>query len=74
MHWWRFLIYNALGGALWVGAWSLGIYLAGEHMAQLLRLFRSTEPYVATAGVIALLLGLLYIFRRAKTKIDPGRG
>ncbi len=71
MHWWRFLIYNALGGALWVGAWGLGMYLAGAHMAQLLRSFRGIEPYVAAAGVIALLLSLWYIFRR--TKIDPGR-
>jgi membrane protein DedA with SNARE-associated domain len=32
MHWLRFLIFNAIGAALWVGTWvSLG-YLAGNHI------------------------------------------
>jgi membrane protein DedA with SNARE-associated domain len=65
MHWWRFLIYNALGGTLWVGAWGLGMYIAGQHMEQLLNLFRRFEPYVAAAGMVALLLTLVYLLMRS---------
>src|SRR5215469_1372163 len=33
MHWRRFLVFNAIGAALWVGTWvSLG-YLAGNHIS-----------------------------------------
>jgi membrane protein DedA with SNARE-associated domain len=32
MNWWRFLVFNALGGALWVAAWGLGAFYFGEHL------------------------------------------
>src|SRR5947209_14681531 len=32
MHWLRFLIFNALGAALWVAAWTSLGYVAGDHV------------------------------------------
>src|SRR5262249_24835633 len=33
MDWRRFLLFNALGAALWVGLWVLGAFYLGEHMS-----------------------------------------
>lgn len=35
MPWWRFLTFNALGAALWVGFWGGGAFFLGEHFAQI---------------------------------------
>ena len=42
MHWLRFLVFNAIGAALWVGTWvSLG-YLAGDHITTIYHYITST--------------------------------
>src|SRR5919198_1499452 len=33
MHWLRFLIFNAIGAALWVGTWVTAGYFAGNYIA-----------------------------------------
>ena len=44
MHWLRFLAYNALGAALWVGTWvSIG-YFAGQHINTI---YRRHHPVLA---------------------------
>ena len=40
MNWWRFLLFNALGGALWVATWVLGAYYLGEHASSIAGLAR----------------------------------
>jgi membrane protein DedA with SNARE-associated domain len=47
----HFLLYNALGAALWAGAWSLGVYFLGERMIARL-------PGIARAGYVLLALAL----------------
>src|SRR5262249_60078191 len=32
MPWWRFLAFNALGGAAWVAVWTIAGYVAGDHI------------------------------------------
>lgn len=66
MPWWRFLFFNALGAALWVGAWGAGIYLLGKHMEAVLDVVGYIEPYLIGAGIMALILGAAYILRRKK--------
>jgi membrane protein DedA with SNARE-associated domain len=52
MPWKRFLVFNMLGAALWVGTWTSLGYLAGNHVETIARDF----TYVAVVvGVIALL-------------------
>jgi len=66
MPWWRFLFYNALGAALWVGVWGGGIYFLGKHMEAALDVLSYLEPYLIGAGVMALILGAVYILRRRR--------
>ena len=40
MSWWRFLLFNALGGALWVATWVLGAYYLGKHASSIAGLAR----------------------------------
>lgn len=55
MRWLRFLLYNAIGAALWVGTWSTLFYLLGRQAEQYGVLFRRLQ-YVLLA---ALALGII---------------
>ena len=59
MHWKRFIPFNALGAALWVGLWvSLG-YLAGNHITTIYEQITRYSLYVliALAVAVAALIG-----------------
>lgn len=64
MTWWRFLAFNALGATLWVGLWGWGVFYLGRHMEQVHTAFRRLEPYVVAAGVLALVVVVVYLFWR----------
>lgn len=67
MPWWTFTAYNALGAALWVGCWGLGIYYLDEHWRAILGLIRQLNPWVTTvtlAGMALLLAWGGYYWRR----------
>lgn len=64
MPWWRFLTYNAVGAALWIGLWGYGVYRLGRHIDRLLELFARFEPYVIGAGIVAAAALVIYVFRR----------
>jgi membrane protein DedA with SNARE-associated domain len=64
MPWPRFLGFNALGAALWVGVWGYGVYRLGQHMEQALVLLKVVEPYLIGAGVLAVFGLLVYLLRR----------
>jgi membrane protein DedA with SNARE-associated domain len=58
MEWRRFLLFNALGGALWVLAWSLAGFYLGEHVhdvATLVHDFGMAGAVVAVAVVAAVV-------------------
>ena len=48
MPWPRFLLFNALGAALWVGIWTTLGYVAGSHVETIARYF----TYFAIAAVV----------------------
>lgn len=73
MAWWRFVVYNALGAALWVGVWGLGVYVAGQHMAGTLALFKDEEPYVVIAVLLAAGVGAWYVLRRRQAGVPDSR-
>jgi membrane protein DedA with SNARE-associated domain len=55
MHWLRFLAYNALGAALWVGTWvSIG-YFAGQHINTIYGVITRYSLYVAIAAVVVIV-------------------
>ncbi len=64
MTWLRFLGFNALGAALWVGVWGYGVYRLGEHLDQVLVWLKVVEPYLAGVGVLAVLGLLGYLLGR----------
>jgi len=60
MAWHRFLLYNAVGAALWVGVWGLGVYHLGHRIASVLPwVHRLGYAAVALLG-IAILVALVF--------------
>jgi membrane protein DedA with SNARE-associated domain len=66
MPWWRFLLYNATGGAVWSLVYGLGSYHAGARLEQLDR------PLGFVLGVLALLaVAALAVFvRRNQRRLE----
>ena len=60
MPWWAFTAYNALGAALWVGCWGLGIYYLDEHWRAILEFIRQLNPWVAAITLTGIALLLAY--------------
>jgi membrane protein DedA with SNARE-associated domain len=54
MHWLRFVAFNALGAALWVGTWvSIG-YFAGQHIGAVYETITRYSYYVLIAAAVLL--------------------
>lgn len=65
MSWWRFLPYNALGAALWVGFWGMGIYAFGNALTRLAPWLNGIGIVVAIIIVLVLAAMLLHrVLRR----------
>ena len=68
MHWRRFVVFNALGAALWVGLWvSLG-YLAGNHITTLYTQITRYSLYVLIALAVALVAFIAWRLWRRRTR------
>ncbi len=58
MHWARFLLFNAIGAALWVALWASVGYLSGNHITSIYHTVTRYDLYFAVAvGVV--LVGLI---------------
>lgn len=59
MPWLRFVAYNALGAALWVGVWTSVGYFSGSHITAIYNDAKRYETYVAiaVAAVVVILVG-----------------
>ncbi|TWV33683.1 DedA family protein [Streptomyces misionensis] len=65
MHWRRFLLFNALGAALWVGLWTSLAYLAGSHITEVYDEIKRYEIYVLAAfAVLVVALVVRHVLRR----------
>lgn len=64
MPWWKFLAFNAMGAALWVGLWGGAAYYLDTRMNTVLMLFKRVEPYVIGIGVVGLVFLIIYLLRR----------
>ncbi len=62
MNWLRFLTFNALGAALWVGLWTTVGYTAGSHIDSIYKQLTRYELYLAVVVATAVLA---WIARRA---------
>lgn len=65
MPWKRFLIYNAIGAALWVGTWGYGVYALGKQFLDYLPMIEKFSFYLVTAlGVVLAGTFLWWFWRR----------
>ena len=73
MRWLRFLAFNALGAALWVGTWvSLG-YLAGSHIGTIYHYITEYFFYVLIALAVLLAAYIARRMLRRSRRTQPGR-
>jgi membrane protein DedA with SNARE-associated domain len=64
MHWLRFLIFNAIGAALWVGTWVSVGYFAGNHIGTIYHYINLYSYYVLIALVVLILGYVTWHLRR----------
>ena len=69
MHWARFIPFNALGAALWVGVWvSIG-YFSGSHIDSIYNTATRYSTYLAIAvGVLVLAWIARLVYRRRRQR------
>jgi membrane protein DedA with SNARE-associated domain len=60
MEWKRFLVFNALGGALWVSVWTLAGYYLGEHVSDIKVIAHDLEHAGAIVGIGVLIAALVF--------------
>jgi membrane protein DedA with SNARE-associated domain len=66
MHWLRFVAFNALGAALWVGTWvSIG-YFAGQNITAIYNAVTTYSLYAAIIAVVAIAAWVFYRLRKRK--------
>lgn len=63
MHWLKFVAFNALGAALWVGTWVCAGYFAGQHITTVYNDITAYALYAAIAAVV-LIAGWILLRRR----------
>ncbi|MFE0389739.1 DedA family protein [Streptomyces bungoensis] len=69
MSWRRFLVFNALGAALWVGLWSSLAYLAGSHITAVYDEISRYQLFVLIGfGVLAAALVGRHLLRRRRER------
>ncbi|MFK4146012.1 DedA family protein [Streptomyces sp. NPDC004065] len=67
MPWRRFLVFNALGAALWVGLWVTVAYFAGTHIDAVYREIGRYQRYVFIAlGVLVAAWAVRHVLRRRR--------
>jgi membrane protein DedA with SNARE-associated domain len=64
MHWLRFVAYNALGAALWVGTWVSVGYFAGQHITTIYNTVTRYSLYAAIAAVVLIAAWVVNRIRR----------
>lgn len=77
MPWWRFLLFNALGGALWVTAWVFAGFYFGEHVSVVTALAHHTKIVAGLLAAAILLLALKSagpVLRRASRALGTRPG
>ena len=67
MHWRRFVVFNALGAALWVGTWVTLGYVAGNHIGTIYHYITQYSLY-ALIVLVVLLVALIirHVLRRRR--------
>jgi membrane protein DedA with SNARE-associated domain len=73
MHWRRFVVFNAIGAALWVAVWASVGYFSGSHIDSIYRTATQYETYFAIAVGVLLLAWIgrrLWRWRKRRREAD----
>jgi membrane protein DedA with SNARE-associated domain len=70
MHWRRFLIFNAIGAALWVGVWTTLGYVSGSHIDTI---YNAGVRYSTYLLAVLVIVVIGYVARRLVRR-RRGRG
>src|SRR5256885_4419158 len=70
MHWLRFLVFNAIGAALWVGTWVTIGYFAGSNITTVYH-YITLYSYYVLAGLVVLIVGYI-VWRRRRRRAAAG--
>jgi membrane protein DedA with SNARE-associated domain len=71
MHWAKFLIFNAIGAALWVAVWCSIGYFSGSHIDSIYNAATRYSTYLAIAfGVLVLAWIARVVWRRRSRRPD----
>jgi membrane protein DedA with SNARE-associated domain len=68
MHWLKFLTFNCIGAALWVGFWSTLAYWLGRQIFGLTAAIHSATPPIIVAGAGAAAAIAAYLWWRARNR------
>jgi membrane protein DedA with SNARE-associated domain len=69
MHWAKFLVFNAIGAALWVTVWTCIGYFSGSHINTIYDTATRYSTYLAIAfGVVAVALIARRVMRRRRER------
>lgn len=64
MHWARFVFFNAIGAAAWVGVWTTLGYVAGDHVETISHYM----TYVAEGAVVVVVILITRLVVRSRRK------
>ena len=67
MHWLRFVVFNAIGAALWVGTWITVGYFAGNNITTIYH-YITLYSYYVLAGLVVLIVGYIVWRRRRRRR------
>jgi len=70
MPWLRFLAFNALGAALWVGCWVSVGYFGGQHITTIYNYVTRYSLYALIAIVIAVGAWVVLLLRKRRNRDD----
>ena len=69
MQWARFVVFNAIGAALWVGVWTSVGYFSGSHLKTIYDDVTRYDLYFAIAIVLLILVAIVrHVMRRRAAK------
>jgi hypothetical protein len=73
MHWLKFVAFNALGAALWVGTWVSVGYFAGQHITAIYDAISTYSLYAAIAAAVVILAWIGLRIRKRRRSAVAGR-
>ena len=72
MHWAKFLVFNAIGAALWVAVWTSVGYFAGSNITPIYHAITRYTLYVAIAAVVLIVFWIARRVWRSRRRSAPG--